>query len=212
LKELINSKVLVVSKDFLRNIVNPILNEYVEKGFPAKLASEIKRLVFQAESKYKFSVFGGDAHNLKLYLNSKEFSELVSTLVESGYGNVLVEILEKAREAYSELEDLKLAIESALQYVVEAQSRSRRRLGEIVELNKNISELAETIRRRTGASSVEIKKRTIKLTINENTELRIRVLRGKAVIDVLTRRIVERPTWSGILEVISELVEKARRI
>ncbi|MCC6053016.1 MAG: hypothetical protein LM569_02315, partial [Desulfurococcaceae archaeon] len=62
------------------------------------------------------------------------------------------------------------------------------------------------------ASSVEIKKRTIKLTINENTELRIRVLRGKAVIDVLTRRIVERPTWSGILEVISELVEKARRI
>ncbi|MCC6011255.1 MAG: hypothetical protein LM556_02510 [Desulfurococcaceae archaeon] len=199
--------------DFLRNIVNPVLNMYIERGLPVKLASEVKRLIFQAESKYKFSVFGGDLRNLKLYLNSKEFSELVKILVESNYGDVLVEILEKAKEAYSELEDLKLAIENALQSIVETSRRTYRRDSEVVKLTKsNIDKLAETIRKMISARDVRVEKRTIKLVIDENTELKLRVLRGRVVLEVLTRRVIEKPTWSSLLEVINELVEKAHRI
>jgi hypothetical protein len=205
--------VLVLYLDFLRNIVNPVLNMYIERGLPVKLASEVKRLIFQAESKYKFSVFGGDLRNLKLYLNSKEFSELVKILVESNYGDVLVEILEKAKEAYSELEDLKLAIENALQSIVETSRRTHRGDSEVVKLTKsNIDKLAETIRKMISARDVRVKKRTIKLVIDENTELKLRVLRGRVVLEVLTRRVIEKPTWSSLLEVINELVEKAHRI
>jgi hypothetical protein len=205
--------VLVLYLDFLRNIVNPVLNMYIERGLPVKLASEVKRLIFQAESKYKFSVFGGDLRNLKLYLNSKEFSELVKILVESNYGDMLVEILEKAKEAYSELEDLKLAIENALQSIVETSKRTHRRDSEVVKLTKsNIDKLAETIQKMISARDVRVKKRTIKLVIDENTELKLRVLRGRVILEVLTRRVIEKPTWSSLLEVINELVEKAHRI
>jgi len=202
--------VLVVKRDFLRNIVNPILNEHVERGMPIKVASEIRKLVLQAENKYKFSVFGGDPRNLKLYLNSEEFSELVKFLATSGYRDVLLRILEETREAYSELEDVRLAVESAIRSI--SREDGFKDTSETSELSIGINELAETIRKRLGIDHVEVSKKSIKLLVNDNIELRLRVFKGKLKLEVVVRKLIERSTPEGLLEVIGKLVEKARHI
>jgi len=194
----------------LRNIVNPILNEHVERGMPIKVASEIRKLVLQAENKYKFSVFGGDPRNLKLYLNSEEFSELVKFLATSGYRDVLLRILEETREAYSELEDVRLAVESAIRSI--SREDGFKDTSETSELSIGINELAETIRKRLGIDHVEVSKKSIKLLVNDNIELRLRVFKGKLKLEVVVRKLIERSTPEGLLEVIGKLVEKARHI
>lgn len=194
----------------MRNIVNPILNEHVERGMPIKVASEIRKLVLQAENKYKFSVFGGDPRNLKLYLNSEEFSELVKFLATSGYRDVLLRILEETREAYSELEDVRLAVESAIRSI--SREDGFKDTSETSELSIGINELAETIRKRLGIDHVEVSKKSIKLLVNDNIELRLRVFKGKLKLEVVVKKLIERSTPEGLLEVIGKLVEKARHI
>jgi len=198
-----------LQQDFLRSIVNPILNKYVERGMPIKVANEVRKLVFQAEAKYKFSVYDGDVRNLKFYLESREFADLLNFLRLSGCVGVLVEVLESAKKAYSEIENLQATIERALYYVRESATRGSN--GDS-ELPSNIDEVAEILKKRLSAKQVKTSKRTIRLTIDENTELKVRVFREKAVLEVLVRRVIERPVWRELLEVIERFAEKTRYI
>lgn len=196
-------------QDFLRSIVNPILNEYVERGIPIKVASEVRKLIFLAEVKYKFSIYDGDIRNLKLYLESREFADLVDFLRSTNCINVLVEVLERAKKAYSDIEYLRSTIERALYQVKESLTKGSNKEDELL---RSIDELAERLKKKINTKQVKMLKRTIRLVIDENTELKIKVFRGRAIVEVLVRRIIEKPAWKDLLEVIERFVEKTRYI
>jgi len=198
-----------LQQDFLRSLVNPVLNKYIEYGMPVKVASEVRKRIFQAEAKYKFSVYDGDVRNLKFYLESREFVDLVDFLRLSGCVGVLVEVLERAKNAYSEIEDLRATIERALYYVKESTTRSSNKEEELL---RSIEELAEILKKRLSIKQVKMSKRTIRLIIDENTELKVRVFRGRVVLEVLVKRVIEKPVWKDLLEVIERYVEKTRYI
>ena len=198
-----------MQQDFLRSLVNPVLNKYIEYGMPVKVASEVRKRIFQAEAKYKFSVYDGDVRNLKFYLESREFVDLVDFLRLSGCVGVLVEVLERAKNAYSEIEDLRATIERALYYVKESTTRSNNKEEELL---RSIEELAEILKKRLSIKQVKMSKRTIRLIIDENTELKVRVFRGRVVLEVLVKRVIEKPVWKDLLEVIERYVEKTRYI
>lgn|GEM_PF-1778465 len=198
-----------MQQDFLRSLVNPVLNKYIEYGMPVKVASEVRKRIFQAEAKYKFSVYDGDVRNLKFYLESREFVDLVDFLRLSGCVGVLVEVLERAKNAYSEIEDLRATIERALYYVKESTTRSSNKEEELL---RSIEELAEILKKRLSIKQVKMSKRTIRLIIDENTELKVRVFRGRVVLEVLVKRVIEKPVWKDLLEVIERYVEKTRYI
>jgi hypothetical protein len=200
-------KVLVVKPDFLRSIVNPVVNDYVKRGMPLKIASEIRRLILQAESKYKFTAYGGDVRNLKLYLESSEFNELVKFLEISNYRDLLLDILKKAKEAYSELEDLKIAIEN-----IEKKLRQESFREGTGGLAISIDKLAELLQSKFNAKYVKVSKRAVRVGIDESSEIRVRLFRGKLIIEVLIKRVLSEATLDKVLEVISKLVEKAHRI
>lgn len=196
-------------QDFLRSIVNPILNEYVERGMPIKVASEVRKLIFLAEVKYKFSIYDGDIRNLKLYLESREFADLVDFLRSTNCINVLVEVLERAKKAYSDIEYLRSTIERALYQVKESLTKGSNKEDELL---RSIDELAERLKKKINTKQVKMLKRTIRLVIDENTELKIKVFRGRVIVEVLVRRIIEKPVWRDLLEVIERFVEKTRYI
>lgn len=196
-------------QDFLRSIVNPILNEYVEHGMPIKVASEVRKLIFLAEVKYKFSIYDGDIRNLKLYLESREFADLVDFLRSTNCIDVLVEVLERAKKAYSDIEYLRSTIERALYQVKESLTKGSNKEDELL---RSIDELAERLKKKINTKQVKMLKRTIRLVIDENTELKIKVFRGRVIIEVLVRRVIEKPAWKDLLEVIERFVEKTRYI
>jgi len=196
-------------QDFLRSIVNPILNEYVERGMPIKVASEVRKLIFLAEVKYKFSIYDGDIRNLKLYLESREFADLVDFLRSTNCIDVLVEVLERAKKAYSDIEYLRSTIERALYQVKESLTKGSNKEDELL---RSIDELAERLKKKINTKQVKMLKRTIRLVIDENTELKIKVFRGRVIVEVLVRRVIEKPAWKDLLEVIERFVEKTRYI
>jgi len=196
-------------QDFLRSIVNPILNEYVERGMPIKVASEVRKLIFLAEVKYKFSIYDGDIRNLKLYLESREFADLVDFLRSTNCIDVLVEVLERAKKAYSGIEYLRSTIERALYQVKESLTKGSNKEDELL---RSIDELAERLKKKINTKQVKMLKRTIRLVIDENTELKIKIFRGRVIVEVLVRRVIEKPVWKDLLEVIERFVEKTRYI
>jgi len=60
--------------DFLRQVVVRVLTP--NKLDPAKL-EDARKILGKAETKYKFSSFGGDPQNLVVFLLSPEFTDLV---------------------------------------------------------------------------------------------------------------------------------------
>jgi hypothetical protein len=60
--------------DFLRQVVVRVLTP--NKLDPAKL-EDARKILGKAETKYKFSSFGGDPRNLVMFLLSPEFTDLV---------------------------------------------------------------------------------------------------------------------------------------
>lgn len=60
--------------DFLRQVVVRVLTP--NKLDPAKL-EDARKILGKAETKYKFSSFGGDPQNLVMFLLSPEFTDLI---------------------------------------------------------------------------------------------------------------------------------------
>jgi predicted transcriptional regulator len=176
---------------------------------PIKVASEVRKLIFLAEVKYKFSIYDGDIRNLKLYLESREFADLVDFLRSTNCIDVLVEVLERAKKAYSDIEYLRSTIERALYQVKESLTKGSNKEDELL---RSIDELAERLKKKINTKQVKMLKRTIRLVIDENTELKIKVFRGRVIVEVLVRRVIEKPAWKDLLEVIERFVEKTRYI
>ena len=100
--------------DFLRQIVNRVL---AESQLPRQVVEDVRRMVGRAEDKYKFSAFGGDIRRLADYISSREFDDLVNLLKGADALNVLIEILERAKEAYRDYPEVVKAIEERLEEI-----------------------------------------------------------------------------------------------
>ncbi len=95
-------------KDFLRNIVNPHLGRAIREGkIQANTVDEVRRLISQAESRYGFSVYGGNPEKLLDYFNSKDFELLVSAFKGGNALEVLVGILREVAEEYRDLPEVR---------------------------------------------------------------------------------------------------------
>ncbi len=104
--------------DFLRQIVNPRLAEAAKKNKSVvSIIDEARKLMAKAESKYHFSVYGGSPEKLLDYLNSGDFDLLINVFKSGNAIDVLVEILDEAREAYGSIPGLAEAIESKIKEI-----------------------------------------------------------------------------------------------
>ncbi len=90
--------------DFIRHIVNPILANYIRKRRNlVNTVEEIKKFLVEAEVKYGFSSFNGDPEKLSDYLMSSDFNLLIRVFKSCNSIDVLKEILNTAKEKYSDL-------------------------------------------------------------------------------------------------------------
>jgi len=93
--------------DFLRHIANPLIDKYVEEGkLSPRDAIEVKKALYRAEEKYKFSIYGGSPLNLARYFESKDFEELIQLLKSMNIVELLFDLLGKIEEAYPEYKEL----------------------------------------------------------------------------------------------------------
>jgi len=63
-----------MTKDFLRQIVNPTLIEF---DISQQLLNEIRKKLERAENKFKFSAFDGDPKGLAEFFKSSDWKEVV---------------------------------------------------------------------------------------------------------------------------------------
>jgi hypothetical protein len=87
------------TKDFIRNIVNNVVSDYSSK-ISSNIIEEIKKKIGYAEAKYKFSIYGGDPQKIINYLQSEEWSDLVSYTRSLHIEDILKTILERLYNEY----------------------------------------------------------------------------------------------------------------
>jgi len=122
---------LVKYPDFLRHIVNPKLAEYLKKRRSLLSAvDEIRRFIVEAEVKYGFSVFNGNPENLKNYLQSKDFTLLISLFKTSNSLDILEEILSEVLDKYSDLPGVADAVKETLEAVRASRTKAEEGEGE----------------------------------------------------------------------------------
>jgi hypothetical protein len=106
--------------DFLRHIVNPKLSRYMRENSELRNhVDEIRRMIFDAENKYRFSVFNGNPEKLADYLASDDFILLIRLFKTVKAVDVLKEILEETRNKYSTLPRVVEEIEKILSKIEE---------------------------------------------------------------------------------------------
>ncbi len=106
---------MVKYPDFLRHIVNTRLSEYaVKRKGIVPIIDEVRKLIAKAEARYRFSSFGGNPENLAKYFGSDDFKLVVSAFQSVNALNVLIEILEEARDKYSDLPVVVEAIDNVV--------------------------------------------------------------------------------------------------
>ena len=112
--------------DFLRHIVNRVL---AESGLSPQLIDDVRKRIAYAEERYKFSAFGGDVKRLADYLRSREFDELITVFKSGNALQKLKEILEIAKQKYSDISEVVAAIEDALKRVEKAMAEASKEQG-----------------------------------------------------------------------------------
>ncbi|QKR00946.1 hypothetical protein GWK48_02165 [Metallosphaera tengchongensis] len=92
--------------DFLRNIASKILTP---TALDLKRLDDVRRLLASAESKYKFSSYGGDPKRLVEYFESPDFVDLILVLGVELSKKLLQEVI----ASYSD-KDIQAAAKKAL--------------------------------------------------------------------------------------------------
>ncbi|UXD22439.1 hypothetical protein IPA_04785 [Ignicoccus pacificus DSM 13166] len=87
--------------DFLRQIFNVILAKHQDELEPRNV-SELRKMVWVAENKFKFSSFENPdpTENLKKFFESKEFGEVLRLLKQ--HERVVEDLIEEIKKYYGE--------------------------------------------------------------------------------------------------------------
>ncbi|MBW9140352.1 MAG: hypothetical protein K1T65_01325 [Candidatus Aramenus sp.] len=95
--------------DFLRHVASKVLTP---NTLDLKRLDDVRRLLANAESKYKFSSYGGDPKKLKDYLLSSEFTDLILIIGIELAKKLLQEVI----ISYTD-QEIKAAAEKVLQEI-----------------------------------------------------------------------------------------------
>lgn len=133
--------------DFLRQIVNPILAKYSAR-LPRQVIDDIRRSIGRAEDRYKFSSYGGDISKLADYLRSRDFDEVISIVKGVDAMNILVEILETAKDAYKEYLEVVKAIEERIEELKGKTTKEEERIDAALNVLKALEELGMSIKKK----------------------------------------------------------------
>ncbi|MEM0224479.1 MAG: hypothetical protein QXS24_00880 [Desulfurococcaceae archaeon] len=193
--------------DFLRHIVNPLVEKYVEKGvLNPKDAIELKRLVHSAEEKYRFSIYNGELLNLVNYFKSSDFRNLISFMRSCNANELLSEILEKVKEAYGEYPEVIEALNTALQEV--SVKKETGVIGEVFDMEALVKVVKEVLDPR----EVTINKNAVKALLNEGVEFKINVFKQRVKIEVKFDKSIDKRTLSALFNKVAGIAEKAVRV
>ncbi len=96
----VNSGECKPSKDFLRHIANRVIAEYASK-LPSSTVEEIRRMLGEAEDRFKFTIYGGDPYRLIAFFDSEEWRNLVVYAKNTHSEELLKAILARLGEEYS---------------------------------------------------------------------------------------------------------------
>ena len=183
--------------DFLRHIFNPIIDKYVRSGkLSSKEAIEAKKMVYQAEEKFKFSAYGGNPANLVYYFKSDDFSSLIKLLSSSSAGDILIEVLEETKSSYSEIKELNEVIDNLIRAISKPTVNKRFKDGEKPpqspsggDLNLDlVSSLTSFVEEKLGFKPVTTE-RGFLVKFNNIVELKINVLKRSTKIELKIKNI-----------------------
>jgi len=136
--------------DFLRQIVNPILAKYSVR-LPRQIIDDVRKSIGRAEDKYKFSSYGGDITKLADYLRSRDFDEVISIVKGADAMNILIEILEAAKNAYKEYPEVVKAIEERIEELRGKTTKEEERIDAALNVLKALEEVGVTVKKKDNA-------------------------------------------------------------
>lgn len=184
--------------DFLRHIVNPIVNSYVERGLSPKVANELKKAVATMETKYKFDVFSGNISNLAVFLRSTDFEDLVNTFRIFDAEEVLVEILEKAGQAYQHVQEIAEAINVALSKLRRIEKKAE---------NIRMEDIATVLKKNTSCELRVLTESTMSVKLDEQVEVKVRLLKNGLKLEFKVSTLAK-PELVQALKKVARFVEQ----
>ncbi|MEM4824693.1 MAG: hypothetical protein QW354_02320 [Desulfurococcaceae archaeon] len=189
--------------DFLRHIVNPILNKYIEMGISAKLIGDLKKMFQQAEDIYKFSPYNGSINNLTEFLRSKDFANIVNICKTNNLLNVLIEVLEDAKAKYSDIENIVNTIDSVLRDIK----------GNVDLVNRQQSaSLKDFLSEKLSPLKVRSSKRGLRLTLRGNIVVRARYMGDNVDVEISMKKSVPIRNMWKIIEMVKAIEKEANSI
>ncbi|NPA84503.1 MAG: hypothetical protein GXO07_00675 [Crenarchaeota archaeon] len=185
-----------MAKDFLRQIVNPTLLEF---EIPVQILTEIRKKLEVAENKFNFSAFGGDPKNLAKFLRSPMWREVVELFKAANAKAAVIKILERAKEAYKDDEEIVKAIEEALKELESGEEEKKINIMEEIKekIEEAVGDLAEV---KISEDKVLVEGDRIEARVEE---------RGK----VYVVKLEVRGTYEAAsIEEVKELLKKAKEL
>ncbi len=190
--------------DFLRHIVNRVL---AEANAPRQLVDDVRKLVGRAEDTYKFSVFGGDVRRLADYLRSREFDDLVAVFRSTGSLNLLVTILEKAKQAYSDYDEVVEAIEQRLKELKTGEEDAKTRVETLYHMLKPLMDKGLTVNMEPEKLRVLVEKGdSLRVVITYDKERKTYTIEYKVGGSITTSSL------GTIVNLINTLLDALKRI
>ncbi|NPA04813.1 MAG: hypothetical protein GXO09_01780 [Crenarchaeota archaeon] len=188
--------------DFLRQIVNRVL---AESQLPRQVVEDVRRMVGRAEDKYKFSAFGGDIRRLADYISSREFDDLVNLLKGADALNVLIEILERAKEAYRDYPEVVKAIEERLEEIKGKAEKTEEKIDAAYKALKDLEE-----------KGLQVKKTNSEILISYPPLLDAKVTYDKSkkvfIVEYKIEGRVQAESATGLYDAVKRLVNLVKEL
>lgn len=198
--------------DFLRHIVNPTIEKYVKTGvLTSRDSIEIKRMVFEAEEKYRFSIYGGDVANLASYLRSSEFKELINYLKSINATGVLVELISQLKEHYGNVIDILMVIEDITKEIENTTKKKSTLKPMKKRMNLTEPEAFDLVKQIFGASNIKNLKTGIKIELSPHVDLKITPTRNYLKLEIRLAYTLDREDVIALLGKVKEIAEKTSR-
>ncbi|WP_168050138.1 hypothetical protein [Ignicoccus islandicus] len=185
-------------KDFLRQVVNPTLIEF---DIPAQILTEIRKKLEIAENKYDFSAFMGNPKNLVKFFQSPEWKEIVSLFKAAEAEAALIKILERAKEAYKDDEEIVKAIEKALEEVKSGKSED---ITNLESLKKRIESVLKDVEVKISGDRVVFESEKLEGYIEEE--------KGEYLVKIEVRGVKRASNWNEIESLLREAEDLASKL
>lgn len=170
-------------------------------------------MVFSAEEKYRFSIYNGDVLNLVNYFKSRDFNELLNYVNSIGAIKVIIEILERTVEAYSEHGEIREYITKFLEeYMLKEKPGYEEIPGSRRRTLFDVEQLVNIARDIFDQSHVEALSNGIRVILPDDVELKVTLLKQNIKIELKLKGEVDDSRIRKILLEAKNIAKKTRNI